>query len=415
MKKTAVPLLGFLLFGILFSFACNKDTPLAGRSDLIDRDNLGNVLQISNLAAADSTAGRVVNTYVSSFLLLGTSKDIENRILLRFDPLPDSGTVVAATLNLPAEETSEQTGSFDATIHQVTTPWSESKITWGENDFPVQFNPAMDMKQIFATVADTTDTVAFNLNPQVVAGWLSSLSADSRDTNGVLLQAPNANFIKAFTSRFHSSRRPFLRLTMRTKVGTRDTTITTFRTPTASVFVFKRLAALPANRLYVGSGESLQSILSFDLRKFIPDTIPKSATINRAQLILEADAANSIFVRSDDILALTLYVELLKPGLDTLKAVDLFKTPFSDSLLFFQSTTVGVSSTTIRFDLTGLIQRWVLLPPEERKPPQSYGHFYLVPDYPTFLLSRVAFYSRQAEASRAPQLRIEYTTPPKTK
>jgi hypothetical protein len=62
-----------------------------------------------------------------------------------------------------------------------------------------------------------------------------------------------------------------------------------------------------------------------------------------------------------------------------------------------------------------LVQRWVLLPPEERTPPQSYGYFYLVPNFPTLLLSRAAFYSREDGESLAPKLKIEYTTPPKTR
>jgi hypothetical protein len=413
-KKTAVPLCGFLLFGVLFSLACNKDTPISGNADLIDRDDLGNVLQSSIKARMDSTAGKALNTAGSSFLFLGSYKDVESRVLLRFDPLPDSGTVVAARLRLPAEEATGQTGSFEATVHQVTTPWKESEVIWGENDFPVQFNPAMDAKQIVATVADTTDTIAFNLDPQVVARWFSSLSVSSRDTNGVLLQAPIATFIKAFPSRFNPARQPFLEVTTRTRVASRDTTITARRSATASSFVFKRLAPLPAQRLHVGNGESLQSVLSFDLKKFIPDTIPKSATISRATLSLQFDAANSVFVDSDDILSLTLYVDLRRFDLDTLKATDFFQEPL-DSLLFFQSATVGISNTSIQFDITGLMQRWVLLPPEERTPPQSYGYFYLVPNFPALLLSRAAFYSRKDGESLAPKLKIEYTTPPKTR
>lgn len=413
-KKTAVPLFGFLLSGILLSLACNKDTPISGNTDLINRDDLGNVLQSSIKARTDSTAGKVLNTAGSSFLFLGAYKDVESRILLRFDPLPDSGTVIAARLRLPAEEATGQTGSFDATVHQVTTPWKATEVIWGENDFPVQFNSAMDTRQIVATVADTTDTIAFNLNPQVVARWFSSLSMSTRDTNGVLLQAPTATFIKAFPSRSNSSRQPFLELTTRTRIANRDTTVTTRRSATASSFVFKRLAPLPAQRLYVGNGESLQSVLSFDLRKFIPDTIPKSATISRATLALQFDAANSVFVDNDDFVSLTLYVDLRKFELDTLKSADLFKAPL-DSLLFFQSATAGVSATSIQLDITSLVQRWVLLPPEERTPPQSYGYFYLVPDFPALLLSRAAFYSREDGENFAPKLKIEYTTPPKTR
>jgi hypothetical protein len=414
MKKNAVPLFGFLLFGVLFFLACNNDTPLSGRQDLIDGGERGNILRSSITAAADSTAGKVVNTSASSFLLVGAFKDIESRILLRFDPLPDSGTVVAAKLRLPAEEATGQTGSFDATVHQATMPWKESEVIWGEKDFPVQFNPAMDTRQIVATVADTTDTIAFNLNPQVVARWFSSLSQSSRDTNGVLLQAPSATFIKAFSSRVNSSRQPFLEVTTRTRVGSRDTTITARRPATAAVFVFKRKMPPPAQRLQVGAGESLQSVLAFDFKKIIPDTIPKSATISRALLTLEVDAANSVFVDNDNVLSFTLYADRRKFDLDTLTTADFFKTRAVDTLLTFQSEAVGVSSKSVQFNLTGLMQSWVRFPPEERTPPQTYGYFYLVPDFPSLLLARAVFYSREAEAARAPQLKIEYTTPPKT-
>ncbi len=414
MKRIAVPLFVFLLFDLLFFLACSKDTPISGNTDLINRDELGNVLQSSIKARMDSTAGKAINTSGSSFLFLGSYKDVESRVLLRFDPLPDSGTVVAARLRLPAEETTGQTGSFNATVHQVTTPWKTSEVVWGENDFPVQFNPAMDTRQIVATVADTTDTIAFNLNPQVVARWFSSLSVSNRDTNGVLLQASSAAFIKAFPSRSNSLRQPFLEVTTRTRIANRDTTITARRSATASVFVFKRLTPLPAQRLHVGNGESLQSILSFDLRTFIPDTLPKSATISRATLSLQVDAANSVFVDSDDIMSLTLYVDLREFGLDTLQSVDFFQAPL-DSLLFFQSATTGAKSTSIQFDVTTLVQRWVLTPPAERNPPQSYGNFYLLPDFPSLLLSRAAFYSRENSEPLAPKLKIEYTTPPKTR
>jgi hypothetical protein len=164
----------------------------------------------------------------------------------------------------------------------------------------------------------------------------------------------------------------------------------------------------------VGNGESLQSLLSFDLRTFIPDTLPKSVTISRATLSLQFDAANSVFVDSDDIMSLSLYVDLREFGLDTLKSVDFFQAPL-DSLLFFQSATVGATSTSTQFDVTTLVQRWVSVPPAERTPPQSYGSFYLVPDFPSLLLSRAAFYSREDSEPLAPKLKIEYTTPPKTR
>ncbi|MDZ7288865.1 MAG: DNRLRE domain-containing protein [candidate division KSB1 bacterium] len=398
MNKFARPFYCALLFCICWSLACNTDTPIAIRPDLVERSNLGNILKADISATTDSTAGKTVNTYAASFLLLGKLKNLESRILLRFDPLPDTGIVVSAKLQLPADEATGQDGSFDATVHQVLSAWNQSTITWGDQAFPVQFNPvAMDTQQVTSA---QTDTLGFDLAPALVASWLTSKDTD-RDTAGVLIQAHNAGFIKQFYSRFNSVKQPYLELTTRSKVGDRDTTITTRRSATASVFVFQRQAALPTSRLYVGNGERYQSVLTFRLNTSQLDSIPKNATINRALLTLQIDATNTVLVDEKDVVYLSLYYAQKQYGLDTLQLAT------ADSLTFIQSKSVSWTSTSIQFALTSLVQSWVL------QPPNNYGYLYLLPDYPSLYLSRVAFYSRRAAEAQAPKLQIEYTTPPK--
>jgi hypothetical protein len=405
-RKMAVPLFAVLLAGILFSLACNKNTPVSPRADLVNQGDFGNVLQRAQAATMDSTADSVVNTSASPLLLLGTLNNIESRILLRFDPLPDSGQIVAAKLLLPADTLMNgQTGSFEATMHQVTSPWNESEVTWGDNAFPVTFNPMeIDREEI---VAPKADTVVFNLSPQLVETWLSSQGANI-DTFGVMIQPQGAGFIKELYSRFSSAKQPALELNISTRISDRDTTIVIRYFATASVFVFQRMGGLSEKHLYVGSGERRQSVLLFDLSTIIPDTIPQSATINRATLGLQVDAANSFFVDSDNILTFSLYYALKKFALDTLKTT-------ADSLSFVQVGSAGPSTATVEFNLTSLVQSWVRTPPEERSPPQNYGYLYLLPEFPTSSLARVAFYSRQENASHAPKISIAYTTPPKSK
>jgi hypothetical protein len=405
-KKTAVPLFGFLLFGLLLSLACNKDTPVSGSTDLIDRSNLGNVHRRNQTATLDSTSGgKIVNTLASSFLLLGTFKNIESRILLRFDPLPDSGTVLSAKVKLPADSVVGQTGTFEATIHQVISPWKESEITWTGMDFPVQFNNVeMGTTRISA---GQKDTVSFDVDPALAASWFAS-KGDSRDSAGVLIQARNAGFMKKFYPRSNSDKPPYLELTTRMRIGNRDTTITTRRTAVASIFVFQRMAPLPDKRVYVSNGEQRQSVLFFDLRAIIPDTIPLSATVNRASLVLNVDGLNSVFVDANDLLSFSLCYALKKFGVDTLKVL-------TDSLFILQVTSVSTSKSSVELDLTSLVQSWVRTPPEMRKPPENYGYFYLLPNSPSSSLTRATFYSREDGESLAPKIRIEYTTPPKTK
>lgn len=403
-------ILGVPLFCILLFLSCNNDTPLVVREDLVDRGDLGSILQRSPTVTTDSTtAGEIVNTSSAGFLLLGTKKNLESRILFRFDPLPDTGQVVEAKLRLPVDEAKGETGSFTAAVYQATSPWSESKIIWEKDkEFPVQFDPApMDEQSITATVSDTTDTVAFNLNPAVVASWQSA-KGTNRDTMGVMIQAPSANFMKEFYSRASSQRQPFLELRHRVRISGRDSTVASRRLATAAVFVFKRSGApLPDNRLYEGNGEKFQSVAVFTLSDILPDTIPQNATVNRAKLILQTDVANSFFVDTDSRLTFSLYYALKKYGLDTLKTT-------ADSLLVLQANSIGASNTTIEFNVTSLVQSWVRTPPQIRQPPESYGYLYLLPEFPAISLARAAFYSHEAEVAQAPKINIEYTTPPKT-
>jgi hypothetical protein len=226
---------------------------------------------------------------------------------------------------------------------------------------------------------------------------------------GVMIQARGANFVKEFYSRTSAQRQPFLELRLRANISGRDSTIVSRRPATAAVFVFKRAAvSLVDNRLYVGNGEKLQSMAVFNLSDILPDTIPTNATVNRAKLILQADAANSFFVDSDSRLSFSLYYALKNYGLDTLKTS-------ADSLLILQGNSIGSSNASIEFNVTSLVQSWVRTPPQTRQPPEPYGYLYLLPEFPTLALARAAFYSHKAGATRAPKINIEYTTPPQTR
>jgi hypothetical protein len=395
MKSFAVPLYLALMICIFSALGCSNDTPTSIRADLVDASDRGQILSTSKPTTIDSTVGVVLNTAANPFLLLGAFKNVECRILFRFDPLPNLGDIASAKLKLPTEAAAGQSGEFNATVHQVTSPWKDSEVTWGDKDFPVTFNPAaMDTQQITASKADT---VAFTVDSQVATSWLNA-NGTVADTLGVMMQASGATFLKKIHSRASSLKTPFLELIFK-RTGKSDTT--TRHLATASVFVFQRSGgSLPAERLYVGNGERHQSFLFFNLNLANSDTIPKAATINRAVLTLEVDPINSVFIDDNDNVAFSLFRTQKKYGLDTLKAP-------ADSLFFIQQAIARNSSQSLQFNLTNLVQSWV------SNPPQDYGYFALLPDFPALSLSRVAFYSRESQPSRAPKLMIEYTTPPK--
>jgi hypothetical protein len=126
----------------------------------------------------------------------------------------------------------------------------------------------------------------------------------------------------------------------------------------------------------VGNGEKFQSVAVFNLSDILPDSIPQNATVNRAKLILQTDAANSFFVDSDSRLTFSVYYALKKYGLDTLKTT-------ADSLLVLQAISIGPSNASAEFNVTSLVQSWVRTPPQMREPPEHYGYLYLLPEFPT--------------------------------
>jgi hypothetical protein len=391
LKKNHLPLEIFLIVCCLSS-ACNNDTPISARLDLIDPNDRGQIVpQLTRSATADSTDFSTINTAGSPYLLLGTFDNVESRILIRFAPLSDTGRVVAATLKLPTHlvMTKGSAESFEATVHEVTNAWEEAKVTW--DNFADAFIPTpRGVQTITAINADTTDvdTVVFALDADLVASWRDS----SRAQKGILIQARQSTFLKEFHSRNSILKNPSLEL-VTFKDGNNDTT--SYRA-TASVFIFKRSVELPKGPLYVGHGEKHQSVFFFDL-----DSIPENVTINRAMLTLEVDASNSV-IGSDDVSA-SLYRILQDIKLSPLKP-DSLETP-ADTVQFLQQISVSSSSTSITINVTSLVQVWVV------EPSGNFG-VALLPNTPYRDISRVAFYSTETSASRAPKLQIDYTRPP---
>lgn len=378
MRKIAAPLFCSLSVLISFMSACNNDTPISNRMDLVDPNQRGTIHSpVTNTSVADSSEFSVINTAGGAYLPLGNFDNVESRILIRFPALPDS--VVSVKMLLPSHVVMGTGTSFTATVHEVTEPWTESTIVWKDDDFPVAFNPAaIDTQQIFAATLDTT---VFDLDPQAL-----------KDSTGVLIQSHDATFMKEFHSRLSFENIPVLQVVAISN-GRNDTTRTV---STASVFVFKRSMELLKGPLYVGNGEKHGSFVQFSL-----DSIPKIATINHAELTFEVDTLNSVL--NADELSASLYFLLADIKSSPLK-LDSLDTP-ADTVQFIQRVSIAPGATFVSFNMTNVVQLWVL------EPTRNYG-VALLPDLPERDLLRAVFYSRKTDPQRAPQLRIEYTTPP---
>jgi hypothetical protein len=380
MRKIAAPLFCSLSIFISFVIACNNATPISNRMDLVDPNQRGTIHPTAtNTSVIDSTEFSVINTASGTYLPLGNFDNVESRILMRFPALPDS--VISVKMLLPSHIVMGTGTSFTATVHEVTMPWTESTIVWGGSDFPVEFNlAAIDTQQIFSAVLDTT---VFDLDPQAL-----------KDSTGVLIQSHGATFVKEFHSRLSFGNTPWLQV-VAINNGRNDTTRSL---ASSSVFLFKRSMQLPQGPLYVGNGEKHASFVQFNL-----DSIPKIATINHAELIFEVDTLNSVL--NADELSASLYFLLADIKSSPLK-LDSLATP-ADTMQFIQRVSISPTAPFISFSMTNVVQLWVL------EPTRNYG-VALRPDLPERDLLRAALYSRKTNPRRAPQLRIEYTTPPST-
>ena len=131
-RKIAGPLFGVACFCLLLTLACNNDKTIPLSSGLADPTQLGQRLQTTTIVALDSTASKVVSTFGTANLWLGKFDNLESRFLMRFAKLnlPDTVTVVAASLKLHGNMVKGAGADFNATIHQVTAAtWDSGKVT----------------------------------------------------------------------------------------------------------------------------------------------------------------------------------------------------------------------------------------------------------------------------------------------
>jgi hypothetical protein len=384
-------------FCMLFTLACNDDKTIPLSSGLADPAQLGQRLQATKTAALDSTASKIVNTFGTTNLWLGKFDNMESRVLMRFAKLslPDTVTVVAGTLKLHGNLVQGKGADFDATFHQViaTTAWDSGKVTWENGNFPVEFNPApMNTQRVSAV---KSDSIVFQLDPAVVSSWRT---VEGRQ-QGLVIQAPGAMFMKAFGSHFSTPKPPVLELITLKRGSTKNDT--TRLSPSVSIYLFQRQAALRQGPLYIGLGEQHQSTLFFDV-----SAIPKNATISRALITLEVDTLNSAFYpdRLDLQLAYVGPVQIENYNFNPLRFEPFGS--YQDTLRTAELDTVGTASKQVTFAATSAVQQWV----SEAK--NNFGVILLPVSFSARDLARAAFYSRETDAARAPKLQIEYTLPP---
>ncbi len=373
--------LTILVLSLLVLFvACIQQTP-------IDIEKTNKVGKIDSLivrhAELEITAGRPRNTGDSPLLLLGQADNKRASFLVKFDKLPDSSVVESAEFHLITfSSLGDTVGEIRATAHRVLQDWQESEVTF--ETFANQFDPQV-IAEATIVPADT-DTVVFNLDPQLVTSWIDS----TVENYGIYIKIEQGAFLKQFYSGNSVQNQPFLRVRYR-RVGA-DTTLLAEFSPTADAFIFEETAPLPEGPLYVSDGDDYRTLLKFDL-----SSIPKYATINRAQLYLTIDSTRTFLSESDghvfDIYRLTeASANPINAPLDSANAVN-------------STGGVALSSTrTLGLDITEQVQNWTFGLHD------NFGML-LTSRRPERELYRVAFYSTKTDSTKAPYIKVYFTVP----
>ena len=382
LKKTACfASIAATLLGLV---GCISRTPVEAPESV----SLGNVHTIEITAPApETTATQVVVTGISPLMLLGEADNRRASFLMKFTNFPDSGEVVSAELTLiNFMSLGDSVGQFEATAHAVLEEWKESEVTF--ELFNNQFDPDV-IASATITPADS-DTVIFNLSPELIAGWRDSSIAN----NGIYIQSHNATFLSHFVSRNSLDRFPVLRIGFKPVPG-QDSVATWIAFSSQDAFIFERLAPVEDGWLYVADGEDYRSILKFDFSE-----VPKNATISRAILTLTVDSLNS-FLAEDDGYLFDLY-RLTEDNDDPLTAA-------LDSSRALNSASISVTraSRTLEVDLRSQVQQWIF------GNQFNYGML-LLSRRPERELYRMALYSTVKDSAQAPRIKITYTVPPKS-
>ncbi|MDZ7266140.1 MAG: DNRLRE domain-containing protein [candidate division KSB1 bacterium] len=362
----------------LAAVACTNDSPLAIDSELLLPGQRGQAaLQLGPLAAMlDSSAARPIPV-ATGYVLSANLDEIESRALVRFDSLVAvKNPITKAVLNVTVSRTANDINTTYALMqaHVVRAAWDPATVQW-EDMAAGQF----DAQPLATSLGSRGATLyAFTLDTSLVNAWRRK----AQPNHGFLIEVLPVGVgmeISDFSLQLEAA----------------GTTTAINQKATRTAFVARRIpgAALPPGPVYVGhyvgKNEKYQAALFFNL-----NAIPKGATISRAVFRAQIDTTVSQFAHGPVNLELFLLAEAQADPL----------TAPADTLGPSRQFTVTASSRQVESVVTELIQYAIN---------RSGFHGLLVRPLGTLLdRSRVAFYSRETDLSRAPQLLVHYTLPP---
>lgn len=391
-------LLSFLLLIVLLGISCTNRSEFPSGYELLDRQNKGEVRQVTVFPVADgekqfrveTTAGRRNDLYIGKY------KDYNAWSILRFVLLPDSPKVETAQLILKNLSSKGEGASFTATIHEITTSWDENNVVW--SDIVNAYDPN-GIGSVEVAPSDSNSLV-IDVDTGLVNSWIDS----SVSNNGLLFKHQGADFLQEFGSSDHGSKSYFPVLKL---VITEDSGPDTLEVPaTYDATLFEYLGPEPIEELLpadpvlrIGNASGFRTLLRFDL-----DEISKDATIHRGLLALHInqDLSETESVGINYGIYPVVSDTLWNP--ETIKTDSLVQIPLGISA--GDHETLGQLDGSHSENFASILQSWV-----SGKSP-NYGMMIrsIVHGQNTSYLS--FFTSSAPDSALAPKLIVTYSVPP---
>lgn len=331
MKSYKVIIVLILGTFVLISVGCNTQ-PAQFDNDEIPFKDIINTFEQS-FAFVDSFLVYVEegNRGLSPYIFIGEFSQQKCSILLRFINVPDSIIVQSATLTLdPFYIYGSPGAGFTATVHEITSAWSEHEIP------DISYDPVAAASFVVAPSADISDSVVIPV--EIVQGWVDARSDTILNNYGILITFNDADFAKQYLARAGVT------LALRYIKG--ETEATSTHNPTADTYIMEGPKDLSPDFLVSNFG-SHRIIMRFGF----PD-IPEKVVINYAELVMKLETDNS-FIGPEELQGFRMY----RIDSDSWQKDEL---TFSEDDAISGMLDFNPDVPEVRVIITQFVQRWII-------------------------------------------------------
>jgi len=411
---------------ILIGLSCvKKDTPVG--ADLIDPgDSFLQTVTISP-PIADSFGYAEINLWQGENLLVGDYEDIQARTLVKFDfseifsdtAFVDTFVITQAVMRLVMHEVFPSVGDPANQVHfliPVEEDWAPSLVSWTvrdtvDSDTLFWDNPGViptdqisGRKISEAVIGSTADTNFVEIDFDLTQ-WINQERPDT--LSFLIITYDDTDWIRHFYSR-NGGVSPEIFFYDQTDTAAVDTmsfsteadvTILGYDTPIDDENGEK-------NYFQVRNGVRQRAVMKFDL----PDSL-KDVNVNHAELTLTVDGSHSSYIDYDMDIGIYMIAELAiddSTGKDKMGvAVDSISVAYYSRYTPIPEDSPAEDDESLTFDgnsMDYVVQDWLSGSLE------NHG-FFIRSTSESSDIEYLSFYSREADESLAPRLKIVYTRP----